>query len=141
LGSATYEREDLAAMFLPVGQMLQIDRVVEADEAQVVCEMDVGPDHWVYPLHFPSDPIFPGCLLIEAAGQAVAIWGWHNGLRGRPRLARVTAELDSPVVREDGRLTLTGKLKRKRHICVGSVDVTAGERRIGTIGMTLAVVP
>lgn len=141
MSAAVYQKADLATMFLPVGEMLQVDSVLEADDSRVVCEVDAGPGHWVYPLHFPGDPIFPACLLIEAAGQAVAIWGWHNGLRGKPRLARVNAELSSPVTQEDGRITLTGRVRRKRHICIGTVDITAAGRAVGRVEMALAVVP
>jgi 3-hydroxymyristoyl/3-hydroxydecanoyl-(acyl carrier protein) dehydratase len=128
-------------MFLPVGQMLQIDRVIVADPERVVCEMDVGDDHWVYPMHFPQDPVFPGCLLIEAAGQAVAIWGWHNGLRGKPRLARVSAELESPVRQGDGLLTLVGRVKRRQHVCLGTVSISAGQRLVARVEMALVIVP
>ncbi|MGH7988814.1 MAG: 3-hydroxyacyl-ACP dehydratase FabZ family protein, partial [Limisphaerales bacterium] len=79
-----YSRSGLEVIFLPVKQMLQIDRVLTINEGHIVCEMDISR-HWVFPMHFPSDPIFPGSLLIEAAGQVVAIWAWHVGLRGHPR--------------------------------------------------------
>ena len=46
---------------------------------------------------FPNDPIFPACLMIEAAGQAIAIWAWHHKVPGLPRLARVQASFESKV--------------------------------------------
>ena len=87
---------DIDATFLPVGQMRQISRVTKLAEAVIDAEVDLGPYHWVFPQHFPGDPIFPGTLMIEAAGQLVALWAWAQGQRGRPRLVRTGAEFHSP---------------------------------------------
>ena len=51
---------DIDATFLPVGQMRQISRVTKLAEAVIDAEVDLGPYHWVFPQHFPGDPIFPG---------------------------------------------------------------------------------
>jgi 3-hydroxymyristoyl/3-hydroxydecanoyl-(acyl carrier protein) dehydratase len=134
-----YERSDLAQVFLPVGNMLQIDRVTEIADDRITCEMDL-PGHWVFPLHFPGDAIFPGCLMIEAAGQAVAIWGWHSGLRGKPRMARVEAEYKSPVTPEDKMITLVGTIRQKRGICLGSVDLLACDKVVAVVKPIIAVV-
>jgi 3-hydroxymyristoyl/3-hydroxydecanoyl-(acyl carrier protein) dehydratase len=132
-----YLRSDLAAVYLPIGQMLQIDRVLEVSKDTIRCEMDL-PGHWVFPLHFPGDPIFPACLMIEAAGQAIAIWAYHHRVPGQPRLARVSASFASGVRPEDGILSFMGKIRRRRHICVGSVDLSVGERHVAEVGETLA---
>ena len=134
-----YQRADLGETFLPVGQMLQIDRVCQVDGERIVCEMDVDPEHWVFPMHFPGDPIFPGSLLIEAAGQAVALWGWEAGLRGRPRMAKVNAEFENPVLADDATLTLTAVVRRRRNICLGKVEILAGKRRVGTVEPVIVV--
>jgi 3-hydroxymyristoyl/3-hydroxydecanoyl-(acyl carrier protein) dehydratase len=134
-----YDRAFLAQVYLPVEQMLQIDRVIEITEKTVQCEMDL-PLHWVFPLHFPKDPIFPACLMIEAAGQAVAIWAWHYGMAGLPRLARVDASFVSPVRPEDQIMTFDGKIRRRRNICVGSVEIFVDGRRVAQLEETLAVV-
>jgi 3-hydroxymyristoyl/3-hydroxydecanoyl-(acyl carrier protein) dehydratase len=138
---AMYERADLGEMYLPAGQMLQIDRVAAVDAQHIVCEMDIGPDHWVFPLHFPEDPIYPGCLQIEAAGQVVAIWAWHNGLKGKPRLARVSAEFDQPIVPQPGPLIFSGTVKRRRHICLASVELSAAGQRVAAVEIALVIVP
>jgi len=132
-----YHRADLAKVYLPVEQMLQIDRVMEVTEDIVRCEMDL-PQHWVFPLHFPKNPIFPACLQIEAAGQAIAIWAWHHQVLGNPRLARVQASFESPVRPEDGVLSFVGKVRRRRNICVGAVELFCGARRVAVIEETLA---
>lgn len=137
----SYQRTDLEGMYLPIGNMLQIDRVVFVDAHRIACEMDIGPDHWVFPLHFPQDPIFPGCLQIEAAGQVAAIWAWHNGLKGKPRLARVSAQFDQPIVPQPGPLLVSGTVRRRRHICLATVELAARGRRAAVVEVALVIVP
>jgi 3-hydroxymyristoyl/3-hydroxydecanoyl-(acyl carrier protein) dehydratase len=134
-----YSRSDLAAVYLPVGQMLQLDRVLEVGLDSVRCEMDLA-GHWVFPLHFPADPIFPACLMIEAAGQAIAVWAWHHRMPGLPRLARVEASFVSGVRPGDGLLSFVGRLRRRRNICVGTVELFCGERAVASVQETLAFV-
>lgn len=137
MNALLYDRAFLSRVYLPVGQMLQIDRVIEVTAETVTCEMDL-PEHWVFPLHFPNDPIFPACLMIEAAGQAIAIWAWHHRLAGNPRLARVKASFASGVRPGDGVLSLVGRVRRRRNICVGVVELFCGERAVAEVEETLA---
>jgi 3-hydroxymyristoyl/3-hydroxydecanoyl-(acyl carrier protein) dehydratase len=132
-----YHRDDLSQVYLPIKQMLQIDRVMAVTPDGVQCEMDLER-HWVFPLHFPNDPIFPACLMIEAAGQAIAIWAWHHKVPGLPRLARVQASFESKVGQNDGILSFTGKIRRRRNICVGVVELFCGARRVAEVEETLA---
>jgi 3-hydroxymyristoyl/3-hydroxydecanoyl-(acyl carrier protein) dehydratase len=125
-------------IFLPVGQMLQIDRVREVRGERIVCETDLS-ENWVFPLHFPGDPIFPGSLLIEGAGQAIAIWAWENDLRGDPRLVRVEAKFRSPVVPGDRVLTYIGTIKRKCNVCIGLVRVHSAGSEVAQIKGWLVV--
>ena len=124
-------------MYLPVEQMLQIDRVMEVSADGVQCELDLER-HWVFPLHFPKDPIFPACLMIEGAGQAIAIWAWHHKVPGNPRLARVQASFESEVRPSDGILSFSGKIRRRKNICVGVVELFCGARRVAEVQETLA---
>jgi 3-hydroxymyristoyl/3-hydroxydecanoyl-(acyl carrier protein) dehydratase len=68
----SYEEKDLADIFLPVGQMLQVHKIGHVSDGKIVGERRISEEDWFFPLHFPSDPIFPGSLLIEGAGQVVA---------------------------------------------------------------------
>jgi 3-hydroxymyristoyl/3-hydroxydecanoyl-(acyl carrier protein) dehydratase len=136
-----YERATLGATFLPVGQMLQLDRVTSVDGEHITAEMDVSTEHWVFPMHFPGDPVFPGCFLIEAAGQLVALWGWDAGLRGRPRMAKTSGDFESPVRAEDRTVTLEGAVRRRRNMCFGTVNFRAGERPVAKIEVVIVVVP
>jgi 3-hydroxymyristoyl/3-hydroxydecanoyl-(acyl carrier protein) dehydratase len=134
-----YCRAALAEIYLPTEQMLQIDRVTEVTEESIHCELDLA-GHWVFPLHFPKNPIFPACLMIEAAGQAIAIWAWHHRVPGNPRLARVGASFASAVRPEDGVLSFVGRLRRRKNICAGTVELFCGERAVASVEETLAFV-
>ena len=127
LGNSVYNRSALEAFFLPTKQMLQIDRVCEITENRVTCEMEVS-GHWVFPMHFPSDPIFPGSLLIEAAGQALAIWAWHAGFRGRPRLVKVGATFESPVLPGDQVVRMVGSVRHRKFAFFGQVELFVAYR-------------
>ena len=132
---------DLDATFLPIDRMRQLSRVVRLEGAQIAAEMEIGPDHWVYPQHFPGDPIFPGTLIIEAAGQLVALWAWGNGHRGRPRLVRTKAAFHHPVTRDILCLELVAEVQGKRHLQFGRIEVAAGGVRIASIEAVLAILP
>ncbi|HMH57352.1 MAG TPA: hypothetical protein VK535_13925 [Gemmatimonadales bacterium] len=129
------------ATFLPVGQMRQISRVTRLAEAMIDAEVDLGPCHWVYPQHFPGDPIFPGTLMIEAAGQLVALWAWAHGQRGRPRLVRTGAEFHSPVGPTASHLLLRAEVRRKRHLHFATIQIWVAETCVATVEAVLAVLP
>jgi 3-hydroxymyristoyl/3-hydroxydecanoyl-(acyl carrier protein) dehydratase len=137
LNQPVYHRSDLAAVYLPVGQMLQIDRVLEVTADSIRCEVDLT-GHWVFPLHFPGDPIFPACLMIEAAGQAIAVWAFHHKVEGQPRLARVKSSFLSEVRPDDGVLSIIGSLRRRGNICIGAVKLFVGDREVAEVEEALA---
>ncbi len=130
---------DLDTTFLPVAQMRQITRVTALEGGGIEGEVDLGPDHWVWPQHFPTDPIFPGTLLIEAAGQLIALWAWSQGQRGRPRLVRTDAEFHNPVGQWAPSLLLKGEVRRKRSLNFGSVQIFSGETLVATVEAVLVV--
>ncbi len=117
--------------------MRQIARVTAVEEDTIEGEIELGPDHWVYPQHFPGDPIFPGTLMIEGAGQLFALWAWAQGVRGRPRLVRTGAEFHNPVSSDSSRLVLKATLQRKRHLYFGSVAVWSEDTKVGSVEAVL----
>jgi 3-hydroxyacyl-[acyl-carrier protein] dehydratase/trans-2-decenoyl-[acyl-carrier protein] isomerase len=77
---------------LPVDQMLMIDRInyISSDGGQhnkgeLIAELDINPDLWFFECHFPSDPVMPGCLGLDAMWQLV---GFFLGWRGNPGKGR-----------------------------------------------------
>ena len=129
----------LDATFLPVAHMRQISRVTRLDGETIAGAVDLGPRHWVFPQHFPGDPVFPGALIIEAAGQLVALWAWAAGHRGRPRLVRTAAAFHHPVTPADPRLGLAGEVRGRRHLQFGTVEVAAGGIAVARVEIVLAV--
>lgn len=77
---------------LPIGNMLMMDRITRiADEGgnygrgEIIAELDIHPEMWFFECHFPSDPVMPGCLGLDAMWQLVGFflgWSGHPG-RGR----------------------------------------------------------
>jgi len=132
---------DIDSTFLPVEQMRQISRVTELAGPAISGEVDLGVGHWVYAQHFPGDPIFPGTLMIEAAGQLLALWAWADGQRGRPRLVRTQADFHLPVGPSERCLALRGEVRRKRHLCFGTFSVQAGGEEVASVTAVLAVLP
>ena len=132
---------DIDSTFLPLANMRQVSRVTELAGPVIVGEVDLGPDHWVFPQHFPGDPIFPGSLIIEAAGQLLALWAWADGQHGRPRLVRTAAEFRHPVTPVVDRLVLRGVVKRKRTINFGTISVHAGDVEVAVVTGVLTVLP
>jgi 3-hydroxymyristoyl/3-hydroxydecanoyl-(acyl carrier protein) dehydratase len=130
---------DLDATFLPIAQMRQISRVTDRDGPSITGEVDLGTAHWVFAQHFPGDPIFPGTLMVEAAGQLVALWAWANGQRGLPRLVRTSAEFHSPVGPAHERLLLRAEVKRRRHLYFATTHITTDGIAVATVEAVLAV--
>ncbi len=131
---------DLDATFLPVQLMRMVSRVTHLADGAIAAELDLGPRHWVYPHHFPSDPIFPGTLIIEAAGQVVALWAWVEGQRGRPRLVRASAKFRAPVETQDSALLIEAAVRRKRHLNFAEVTVRTTRQVVASVSVVLAVV-
>jgi 3-hydroxymyristoyl/3-hydroxydecanoyl-(acyl carrier protein) dehydratase len=130
---------DIEDSFLPVAQMRQITRVTVFEEDRIAGEADLGSHHWVWPQHFPGDPIFPGSLMVEAAGQLIALWAWGNGARGRPRMVRASAEFLNPVGRWTPKLVLNGEVRRRRNLYFGTVGIWAEHTQVAGVEAVLAV--
>jgi 3-hydroxymyristoyl/3-hydroxydecanoyl-(acyl carrier protein) dehydratase len=132
---------DIDTAFLPIGQMRQISRVTCLDGPSIEGEVDLGPDHWVFTQHFPGDPIFPGVLMIEAAGQLVALWAWASGQRGRPRLVRTSAAFLRPVGPGASSFRLRAEVRRKRNMHFAEIRIWELDRHVATVEAVLAVIP
>jgi len=77
---------------LPIPPMLMMDRVINIDaeggefgKGIMIAELDIKPDLWFFDCHFPTDPVMPGCLGLDAMWQLIGFYlGWlGNPGRGR----------------------------------------------------------
>ncbi|MBW3551166.1 MAG: 3-hydroxyacyl-[acyl-carrier-protein] dehydratase FabA [Proteobacteria bacterium] len=111
---------------LPLPPMLMFDRITQITEdggehgkGQIRAELDIHPDLWFFPCHFPGDPVMPGCLGVDGLWQLAGFYLPWLGEPGRGRALGVgqvkfTGQVlpDAKLVRYeiDIRRVLRGKL-------------------------------
>ena len=95
---------------LPIDQMLMVDRITHIsseggtyNKGEIIAELDIHPDLWFFDCHFPSDPVMPGCLGLDAMWQLV---GFFLGWRGNPGKGRA---LGSGEVKFTGQVLPTAR--------------------------------
>ncbi|MEM1110615.1 MAG: 3-hydroxyacyl-[acyl-carrier-protein] dehydratase FabA [Pseudomonadota bacterium] len=119
---------------LPIDNMLMVDRISHISseggkygKGELVAELDIHPDLWFFACHFPTDPVMPGCLGLDAMWQLV---GFFLGWRGNPGRGRA---LGSGEVKFSGQVLPTAKkvvynidMKRviERKLIMGIADGT-----------------
>lgn len=140
---SSFDREDLlkcghGEMFgpgnarLPVGNMLMMDRILEITEdggqfgkGEIIAELDINPDLWFFDCHFPTDPVMPGCLGLDAMWQLVGFYlGW-KGNKGRGRaLGAGEVKFFGQVLPTAQKVTYHLELKRviERKLVMGIAD-------------------
>ncbi|UTW05656.1 bifunctional 3-hydroxydecanoyl-ACP dehydratase/trans-2-decenoyl-ACP isomerase (plasmid) [Amphritea atlantica] len=136
---------------LPVGNMLMMDRVTmitgeggKYGKGYIEAELDIHPDLWFFECHFPTDPVMPGCLGLDAMWQIVGFFlGWR-GNKGRGRAlgcgeVKFTGQILPTAKKVTYRIDLSRVIERKlvMGIADGSVSVdgreiyTAKDLRVG----------
>ena len=143
--ASSFEREDLlkcghGEMFgpgnarLPVGNMLMMDRITNISDdggqfgkGEIIAELDINPDLWFFDCHFPTDPVMPGCLGLDAMWQIVGFYlGWR-GNKGRGRaLGSGEVKFTGQVLPTAKKVTYHIELKRviERKLVMGIADGT-----------------
>ena len=169
-GKSSYTKEELVdcghgRLFgpgnarLPVDNMLMMDRITHIsseggsfDKGEIIAELDIKPDLWFFDCHFPSDPVMPGCLGLDAMWQLV---GFFLGWRGNPGRGRAlgcgevkfTGEILPTSSKVVYHINVKRVIERKliMGIAEGSVSVdgreiyTAGGLRVGLFQPTEAL--
>src|SRR5690606_18666224 len=77
---------------LPAPNMLMLDRITLIEDGggkygkgQIIAELDITPDLWLFDCHFPTDPVMPGCLGLDALWQLTGFFLAWRGNKGRGR--------------------------------------------------------
>lgn len=127
---------------LPAPPMLMMDRIIEINadggefgKGQMIAELDIKPELWFFECHFPTDPVMPGCLGLDAMWQLLGFYlGWlGNPGRGRalgagevkffgqvlPTAKKVTYKID-----------MTRVIQRKLVMGVGNATMEVDGREI-----------
>jgi beta-hydroxyacyl-ACP dehydratase FabZ len=66
--------------------ILLVDRVLEINDQELVAIKLVSANEPFLQGHFPSLPIMPGVLILEALAQAAGLWLMHTSAESRQRL-------------------------------------------------------
>ncbi|MCV6610858.1 MAG: 3-hydroxyacyl-[acyl-carrier-protein] dehydratase FabA [Amphritea sp.] len=141
---------------LPIDNMLMMDRITmitgeggKFGKGYIEAELDIHPDLWFFACHFPTDPVMPGCLGLDAMWQLVGFFlGWR-GNKGRGRAlgsgeVKFTGQILPTSKKVTYRIDLKRVIERKlvMGIADGSVSVdgreiyTATDLRVGLFTST-----
>lgn len=119
---------------LPIDNMLMMDRIVNISseggkygKGHIIAELDIHPDLWFFQCHFPTDPVMPGCLGLDAMWQLVGFYlGWRGNLgRGRA-LGSGEVKFTGQILPTAKKVTYNIDLKRviERKLVMGIADGT-----------------
>jgi 3-hydroxyacyl-[acyl-carrier protein] dehydratase/trans-2-decenoyl-[acyl-carrier protein] isomerase len=119
---------------LPIDNMLMMDRITHISDTDgahgkgsMIAELDIKPDLWFFDCHFPSDPVMPGCLGLDAMWQLVGFYlGWVGG-KGKGRaLGAGEVKFTGQVLPTAKKVTYRIEMKRVilRRLVMGIADAT-----------------
>jgi len=71
---------------LPEPPMLMMDRITDVSsdagehgKGHIIAELDISPDLWFFPCHFPGNEVMPGCLMVDGLWQLTGFnLGWRS---------------------------------------------------------------
>ena len=115
---------------LPAPPMLMFDRITHIsdsggahDKGEIRAELDIKPELWFFDCHFPSDPVMPGCLGLDAMWQLV---GFYLGWLGNPGRGRALGA---------GAVKFTGQVLQDVSLVEYQLDI----RRVMTGRLTMGI--
>ena len=119
---------------LPIDNMLMLDRITRIasdggnfDKGEIIAELDIHSDLWFFDCHFPTDPVMPGCLGLDAMWQLV---GFFLGWRGNPGRGRALGcgevKFTGEILPSSSTVTYHIHIKRviERRLIMGIADGT-----------------
>lgn len=117
---------------LPVGNMLMMDRITAINidggsngKGEIIAELDIKPDLWFFDCHFPTDPVMPGCLGLDAMWQIIGFFLAWKGNPGRGRaLGCGEVKFTGQVLPTADKVTYHIQMKRliERKLVMGIAD-------------------
>lgn len=129
---------------LPTPNMLMMDRIVEIsetggkfDKGFMVAELDIHPDLWFFECHFPTDPVMPGCLGLDAMWQLIGFYlGWLDA-PGKGRAlgcgeVKFTGQILPTAKKVTYRIDMTRVINRRLVMGVGNGTVEVDGKVIYT---------
>jgi 3-hydroxyacyl-[acyl-carrier protein] dehydratase/trans-2-decenoyl-[acyl-carrier protein] isomerase len=129
---------------LPTDNMLMLDRITNITgdkgafgKGEIIAELDINPDLWFFSCHFPTDPVMPGCLGLDAMWQLV---GFFLGWRGNPGKGRAlgageikfTGQILPTAKKVEYKITMKRVIERKLVMGIGDGTVAVDGRVIYT---------
>lgn len=107
-----------------------VDRIVSINENEVISCYRFKKDEFFYPGHFKNNPVIPGLILLEAAGQmgAVCLGIYllglhHSGHPFVPVIARIEADFQNSVYPGEEICTYTKKLVFRKNVLKCELNV------------------
>jgi len=116
---------------LPYGKPYHfVDRIVSINENESISCYRFKKDEFFYPGHFKNNPVIPGLILLEAAGQmgAVCLGIYlldlhHSGHSFIPVIARIEADFHNPVYPGEEICTYTKKIVYRKNVLKCELNV------------------
>jgi len=119
--TAPFGKEEIESIIPHRDPFLQLDEVIElVPGKKVVATRLVRADDWWFPGHFPTRPVMPGVLIVEAMAQAgaVAVFAGIDDCRFKRIVSpgdtlTLTCEIDAmrgPIGRGKATATVDGAL-------------------------------
>lgn len=85
-GSA-YQLANPTDQLLSSHKLLMLNRILKVERTggiwqlgQILGEVDIDPNHWVFKAHFKNDPVLPGTMLVEGCNQVALFYMYYLGL-------------------------------------------------------------
>jgi 3-hydroxymyristoyl/3-hydroxydecanoyl-(acyl carrier protein) dehydratase len=82
-----YELSHSQDQLLSSHKLLMLNRILHVDReggfwklGQILGEVDINPEHWVFQAHFKNDPVMPGTMLVEGCNQVALFYLYYLGL-------------------------------------------------------------